>query len=57
MGIVGRDGGYTKLKEDNVILVPTVNKKNITPYVEGFQAVIWHSILSHLLLQSNKTKW
>ena len=27
MGIVGRDGGYTKLKGDNVILVPTVNKK------------------------------
>lgn len=57
MGIVGRDGGYTKLKGDNVILVPTVNKKNITPYVEGFQAVIWHSIVSHPLLQSNKTKW
>ena len=57
MGIVGRDGGYTKLKGDNVILVPTVNKKNITPYAEGFQAVIWHSIVSHPLLQSNKTKW
>jgi len=57
MGIVGRDGGYTKILGDNVIIIPTVNKKNVTPYVESFQAVIWHSIVSHPLLQSNKTKW
>ena len=24
---------------------------------EGFQSVIWHLIVSHSLLQINKTKW
>jgi D-sedoheptulose 7-phosphate isomerase len=57
MKTLGRDGGYTKILGDNVIIIPTVNKKNVTPYVESFQAVIWHSIVSHPLLQSNKTKW
>tara|TARA_Y100000768_G_C23816924_1_gene604576 strand:- start:176 stop:775 length:600 start_codon:yes stop_codon:yes gene_type:complete len=56
-GIVGRDGGYTKKQGDNVIVIPNINKKNVTPYTEAFQAVIWHSIISHSILKSNLTKW
>ena len=56
-GIVGRDGGYTKKKGNEVILIPTVNKNKVTPHVEAFHAVIWHCLVSHPLLQSNKTKW
>ena len=56
-GVVGRDGGFTKQKGNNVILMPNVDKKLVTPFTEAFQAVVWHCIVSHPLLQSKKTKW
>ena len=56
LGIVGRDGGFLRKKGDQVVIVPTVNKKKVTPHVESFQAVIWHCLVSHPLLQLNKTK-
>lgn len=56
-GIVGRDGGYTLKKGDEVILVPEKEKKFITPIVESFQAVVWHYLVSHPKIQENKTKW
>ena len=57
VGIVGRDGGYTKKFGDAVVVVPTVNDKYITPLTEGFQSIIWHLIVSHPTLQINPTKW
>ena len=56
-GIVGKDGGYTAKVADACIIVPTVNKDNITPHSEAFQAVIWHLIVSHPSLKVNQTKW
>ena len=56
-GIVGNDGGYTKKNGDQVILIPTIKKKFITPYAESFQTIIWHCLVSHPLLQKVKTKW
>ena len=56
-GIVGRDGGFTKKYGDNVILIPNINKKNVTPYTEAYQAVVWHGIISHSMLQMKPTKW
>ena len=46
LGIVGRDGGYTKAHGDIVVVIPTVNPENITPHTEAFQAVVWHGIVS-----------
>ena len=57
VGIVGRDGGYTSKVSDACIIIPTVNEKTITPHTEAFQAVVWHCLVSHPLLQKNKTKW
>jgi len=57
LGIVGRDGGYTAKVADVCVLVPTVNADRITPHTEGFQAVIWHLLVSHPGLQANTTKW
>ena len=57
LGIVGRDGGYTKKKADAVIIIPTIDKKLITPYSESFQSVIWHCLVTHPMLQSKKMKW
>tara|TARA_B100000787_G_scaffold24505_2_gene16382 strand:+ start:37 stop:627 length:591 start_codon:yes stop_codon:yes gene_type:complete len=56
-GIVGKDNGYTRLHADVSVLVPNVNDKLITPHSEAFQAVIWHCLVSHPLLQTRKTKW
>ena len=57
MGIVGRDGGYTKKKGNEIIIIPTIDKKKVTPHVESFHAVVWHCLVSHPMLQTNKTKW
>lgn len=57
VGIVGRDGGYTKKLGDAVVVIPNINTEHITPLTEGFQAVIWHLIVSHPKLQINTTKW
>jgi len=56
-GIVGRDGGYTKQVGDCVIVVPTVEPDRVTPHAEGFQAVVWHCLVSNPALQQQATKW
>ena len=57
MGVVGRDGGYTKQVGDAVIVVPTIEVTRITPHTEEFQAVVWHCLVSHPDLQQLATKW
>lgn len=57
VGIVGRDGGYTKQHGDTVVLIPTIDHDKITPLAEAFQGVIWHCLVSHPALQIVKTKW
>ncbi len=56
-GIVGRDGGYTKKVGDTVIVIPTVEASRVTPHAEAFQAVVWHCLVSHPVLQICETKW
>jgi len=57
VGIVGRDGGYTGVKADACLIIPDFDKRYVTPYTEGMQAVFWHMIVSSPELQENKTKW
>ncbi len=57
LGIVGRDGGYTKQKGDIVVIVPTVNPQNVTPHSEAFQGVVWHGIVSDPRLMAQGNKW
>ena len=57
LGIVGRDGGFTKQAGDVVVVIPTVEDSRVTPHAEAFQAVIWHCLVSHPKLQSRATKW
>lgn len=57
IGVVGRDGGYTKQVADACVLIPTVNDGNITPHAEAFQAVVWHLLVSHPVLKKAETKW
>jgi D-sedoheptulose 7-phosphate isomerase len=57
IGIVGRDGGYTAQAADACVIVPTVSSETITAHAEAFQAVIWHLLVSHPLLQERQAKW
>ncbi|MEK7654179.1 MAG: SIS domain-containing protein [Patescibacteria group bacterium] len=57
VGIVGRDGGYTKQVADACVVVPTVNSETVTPHSEAFQAVVWHLIVSHPKFRVNEGKW
>ena len=57
LGIVGRDGGYTRQAGDEVIVVPTVDADLVTPIVEAFQAVVWHCLVSHPALAVQRGKW
>ncbi len=56
-GVVGRDGGYTAKVGDCVVLIPTVDAGRVTPHTEAFQAVVWHCLVSHPVLQQTATKW
>ena len=56
LGIVGRDGGYTKKVGHIVIVIPTIDADRVTPHSESFQAVLWHGLVCHpaLIMQANK---
>ncbi|SVB75973.1 uncharacterized protein METZ01_LOCUS228827, partial [marine metagenome] len=56
-GVVGRDGGYTAQVADACVVIPSVNDETVTPHTEGFQAIIWHLLVSHPDLQKYEMKW
>jgi D-sedoheptulose 7-phosphate isomerase len=56
-GVVGRDGGFTKKVGDEVVVVPTIDPKTVTPHTEAFQAVVWHCLVSHPSLAIKEAKW
>ena len=56
LGIVGRDGGYTAAVGDAVV-IPPVNSDTVTPQTEGFQAVIWHLLVSHPAIRQKPGRW
>ena len=57
LGIVGREEGYCKKIRDHVLFISTVNFSNVIPQTEAFQAVVWHCLVSHPILQNSATKW
>lgn len=57
VGIVGRDGGELARCADACILVPTVVDVWTTPITEGFQALLWHLLVTHPALDPNTPKW
>jgi D-sedoheptulose 7-phosphate isomerase len=56
-GVVGRDGGYTAQVADACVIIPSFNSETITPQTEGFQAIVWHLIVSHPKLHKFEMKW
>ena len=56
-GIVGKDGGATKVAAEACVVIPTVSPDRITPHTEGLCAVVWHLLVSHPALASTEAKW
>ncbi|MFH2118342.1 MAG: SIS domain-containing protein [Candidatus Paceibacterota bacterium] len=44
LGIVSRDGGYTKKVATHCVLIPIITDDKITAFAEAYQAVVWHGI-------------
>ena len=57
LGIVGRDGGHAALVGTAVVVVPPVDADLVTPLAEGFQAVIWHGMVTHPDLAVSSGHW
>jgi D-sedoheptulose 7-phosphate isomerase len=57
IGIVGKNGGTTAKNATVTVLIPEIDEKLVTPLTEGVQAIVWHILASHPILQANKTKW
>ncbi len=57
LGIVGRDGGYTKQRGDIVLVVPTMNKEHVTAHTEAFQGIVWHALVCDPRLMVRGNKW
>ncbi len=57
LGIVGRDGGFTRQQADVCVVIPPRFPERITPHTEGLCAVVWHLLVSHPVLQKAPTRW
>ena len=57
IGVVSRDGGFTKQVADCCILIPVLTADTVTPHAEEFQAVVWHLLVSHPDIMLNEMKW
>ncbi len=50
IGIVSRNGGYTKKAADLTIMIPVLVEKFTTAYAESFQSIILHAIVNSPVL-------
>lgn len=57
VGVVGRSGGHLAASADACLVVPNLFPDHVTPLTESFQAVVWHLLVSHPLLQTQGAKW
>ena len=57
IGVVSRDGGFTKQVADSCVLIPVLTAETVTPHAEEFQAIVWHLMVSHPDIQLNEMKW
>jgi D-sedoheptulose 7-phosphate isomerase len=55
-GVVGRPDGTTAQLADACVVVPAPAER-LTPHAEGWQAVVWHLLVSHPALEAQAAKW
>jgi D-sedoheptulose 7-phosphate isomerase len=56
-GVVGRREGVTAQLGDCVVVLDRAPSDLMTPLVEGFQAVLWHALVSHPRLCVKSGTW
>ena len=57
ISITGPNGGFAKKNSNACLIVPVLNKSNITAITESFQSIIWHLLVSHPDLKEKSMKW
>jgi len=57
VGVVGKDGGFTKQVADACVVIPPLVSDRITPHTEGLCSVVLHLLATHPLLKVEATKW
>lgn len=57
LGIVGRRDGATAVLGDCVIVLDCCPPELLTPLVEGWQALLWHLLVSHPRLARKAAAW
>ena len=57
IGVVGRPSGTTAQLGDRVVVLDHASSELLTPLVEGFQAVLWHALVSHPDLRVKAGHW
>ncbi len=57
IAILGRKKSYLSLNSSVSLILPKSNKKLITPFLESFQSLVLHLIVSNPEIIKNKTKW
>jgi len=49
LGVVSRDGGYTKKHSNACVVVPVVDNSRITPHAEEWQGIVLHLVVNGLI--------
>lgn len=57
LGVVGRDGGFTRKAAAASVVIPPLYQNRLTPHTEGLALVILHLLVSHPALQRSPTRW
>lgn len=57
VGIVGKDGGYTKQVANACVVIPPIYPDRITPHTEGLCSVVLHLLATHPSMKLDATKW
>ena len=57
VSIIGKKDGYAAKNSSVTLIFDIFQKEYITPITEGLTSVIWHLLVTHPKLKSNKTKW
>ena len=55
-GIVGKPDGTTAKLADECVVVKAPQER-LTPHVEGYQAVLWHLLVTHPEVASKSGTW
>ena len=57
LGVIGRDGGYTRQVADACLVIPSQSPDTITPHAEAWQAVVWHMLVTEPRIMAMSNKW